>query len=356
MACVSRSTVCTSVPSNHFGKIPGIPVGSTWKYRIQVSEVGIHRPHVAGISGRENEGSFSLVLSGGYEDDIDRGSEFVYTGSGGRDLSGNKRCNVQSMDQVLTKQNGALARNCNPDFNKSLMKNKQFESKNWKSGLPVRVVRSYKLAKVSKYAPAEGFRYDGIYKIVKYWPEKGKSGFIIWRYLIRRDDPEPAPWTKEGKKYIKDLGLTIEYPPGYCDTNEESQGSSKSKVFDSSHPTAASYRVTNKLLNKIKKDEYNSKTWKNLLSEQYANRKEFTDAVSKFFTCICCLNILNDPVTLASCSHNICNNCLLESISCGIHKCPVCRMDINADTSNKEITFEINNTLKDILSDVFNDS
>ena len=35
----------------------------------QVSESGVHRPHVAGIHGRENEGSYSIVLSGGYEDD-----------------------------------------------------------------------------------------------------------------------------------------------------------------------------------------------------------------------------------------------------------------------------------------------
>ena len=35
----------------------------------QVSEAGVHRPHVAGIHGREDEGAYSIVLSGGYEDD-----------------------------------------------------------------------------------------------------------------------------------------------------------------------------------------------------------------------------------------------------------------------------------------------
>lgn len=49
-----------------------------------------------------------------------------------------------------------------------------------------------------------------IYQVVKYWPEKGKSGFIVWRYELRRDDPEHAPWTKEGKKRIKELGLTLQ--------------------------------------------------------------------------------------------------------------------------------------------------
>ena len=37
---------------------------------IKVSESGCHRPPVAGIHGRESDGAFSLVLSGGYEDDV----------------------------------------------------------------------------------------------------------------------------------------------------------------------------------------------------------------------------------------------------------------------------------------------
>lgn len=38
----------------------------------QVSESGVHRPHVAGIHGRSNDGAYSLVLAGGYEDDVVR--------------------------------------------------------------------------------------------------------------------------------------------------------------------------------------------------------------------------------------------------------------------------------------------
>ena len=36
---------------------------------IQASESGVHRPHVAGIHGRDSEWAYSIVLSGGYEDD-----------------------------------------------------------------------------------------------------------------------------------------------------------------------------------------------------------------------------------------------------------------------------------------------
>lgn len=68
----------------------------------------MHRPHVAGIHGRENEGAYSIVLSGGYEDDEDNGDSFTYTGSGGRDLSGNKRTAEQSCDQQLTRMNRSV--------------------------------------------------------------------------------------------------------------------------------------------------------------------------------------------------------------------------------------------------------
>ena len=52
------------------------------------------------LAGQANNGCQSIVLAGGYEDDIDSGFEFYYTGCGGRDLSGNKRTAKQSFDQV----------------------------------------------------------------------------------------------------------------------------------------------------------------------------------------------------------------------------------------------------------------
>lgn len=46
--------------------------------------------------------------------------------------------------------------------------------------------------------------------MVKYWPEIGKCGFLVWRYLLRRDDAEPAPWTTEGIERSKKLGLSLQ--------------------------------------------------------------------------------------------------------------------------------------------------
>lgn len=40
------------------------------------------RPTVAGIHGNEDVGCFSIAMSGGYEDDLDYGESFTFTGSG----------------------------------------------------------------------------------------------------------------------------------------------------------------------------------------------------------------------------------------------------------------------------------
>ena len=63
--------------------------------------------------------------------------EFTYTGSGGRDLSGNKRTTSQSSDQLLTKGNAAIARNCNAKFDD---KKGADAGDKWKEGKPIRVV------------------------------------------------------------------------------------------------------------------------------------------------------------------------------------------------------------------------
>lgn len=36
MACVGRTKTCNIVPPNHFGAIPGVEVGTTWLFRVQV--------------------------------------------------------------------------------------------------------------------------------------------------------------------------------------------------------------------------------------------------------------------------------------------------------------------------------
>jgi putative restriction endonuclease len=156
-----------------FGDIPGVPIGSLFPNRAAVAAAGVHRPRVAGISGGATEGADSIVLNGGYEDDHDRGDEVIYTGHGGNDPETGR----QVADQTLTAGNKALAKNC-------------------LDGLPVRVVRGWR--EPSGFGPPSGFRYDGLYRVERYWSETGRSGFKIWRFLLRRDDSRPAPWAGDG--------------------------------------------------------------------------------------------------------------------------------------------------------------
>ncbi|XP_057696467.1 E3 ubiquitin-protein ligase UHRF1 [Corythoichthys intestinalis] len=363
MACVGRTKQCTIVPSNHYGPIPGVPVGSLWKFRVQVSESGVHRPQVAGIHGRSNEGAFSLVLAGGYEDDVDDGNEFTYTGSGGRDLSGNKRTAEQSCDQTLTNMNRALALNCNVPVNDK----NGAQAKNWKDGKPVRVVRNCKGRKHSKYAPEEGNRYDGIYKIVKYWPAKGKSGFLVWRYLLRRDDDEPAPWTRDGKERIKKLGLVIQYPAGYQKEKENkneveeeetpskakrkrrSQGSDSTKNSPAKSPKKVKvevYKLSGEQKALIKDDTQNKKVWDEAI-ESLSLGPKFLNKVEEVFLCICCQEVVYQPIT-TECQHNVCKECLQRSFKADVYTCPACRHDLG-----KNYSMAVNKPLQEILNQFF---
>uniref|UniRef100_A0A8C7PCC1 E3 ubiquitin-protein ligase UHRF n=1 Tax=Oncorhynchus mykiss TaxID=8022 RepID=A0A8C7PCC1_ONCMY len=364
MACVGRSKQCTIVPSNHYGPVPGVPVGSIWKFRVQVSESGCHRPHVAGIHGRSNDGAYSLVLAGGYEDDQDDGNEFTYTGSGGRDLSGNKRTAEQSCDQKLTNMNRALALNCNASVNEK----DGATAKDWKAGKPVRVVRSSKGRKHSKFSPEDGNRYDGIYKVVKYWPEKGKSGFLVWRYLLKRNDDESAPWTRDGKERIKKLGLTMQYPEGYLEAqaakekenkekeNEEvtetpTKGKRKRKSQSNAKGTPKkmkleAYKLTKEQKDWIKDDEPNRKVWDEAM-ESLALGPKFLSKVEEVFLCICCQEVVFQPIT-TECQHNVCRECLHRSFKAEVYSCPACRHDLG-----KNNPMSVNKPLQAILNQFF---
>jgi putative restriction endonuclease len=150
-----------------FGEIPGVPVGTLFDSREELSRAGVHRPLEAGISGGQDEGADSIVLSGGYEDDQDFGDVIVYTGHGGQVRTSRK----QVADQTLTRQNMALA-------------------VSMQQCLPVRVVRG--AAHRSPLAPLKGYRYDGLYTIERFWHEKGAAGFTVWRFSLIRWSESPV--------------------------------------------------------------------------------------------------------------------------------------------------------------------
>lgn len=129
-------------PPDKFGHIEGFLVGSGWEMRTGACEDLVHRATVAGIVGTPERGCFSIVLNGGYADDVDHGDALTYTGSGGRNLKGtasnpkNLRTGPATKDQTLEGKEGR--------YNAAL--HKTFEL-----GEPVRVLRGYKLD--SPWAP-----------------------------------------------------------------------------------------------------------------------------------------------------------------------------------------------------------
>ena len=144
-----------------FGHLPGVPPGTVFDNRIALSVAGVHPARRAGISGTQQHGATSIVLSGAYEDDEDYGDEIIYTGRGGRSSKTGK----QTSDQALNHQNLALA-------------------KSRTLGLPVRVTRGPDPD--SLHAPETGYRYDGLYRITDQWRERGRSGYYVWRFRLER--------------------------------------------------------------------------------------------------------------------------------------------------------------------------
>ena len=77
-------------------------------------------------------------------------------------MSGNKRTAEQTFDQSLTKSNAAIALSCNAKFNDK----KGNESTDWENGKPIRVCRSYKFSKYSRFAPEDGVRYVIYFQVI----------------------------------------------------------------------------------------------------------------------------------------------------------------------------------------------
>ena len=138
-----------------FGEIEETHVGQIFKDRKKLAAAGIHTPFMAGIWGSGEDGASSIVLSGGYEDDIDDWNNILYTGHGGQ------KNGKQVKDQEFTLGNEGLRISC-------------------KYNLPVRVTRGYQI----KNGPPEGYRYDGVYYVNNFERVKGKSGFHVCRFYL----------------------------------------------------------------------------------------------------------------------------------------------------------------------------
>jgi euchromatic histone-lysine N-methyltransferase len=162
-----------------------VHVGQQFLSRAEMVIIGLHQHWLNGINyigatkSARNEFSHlqlpiavSIVMSGGYEDDVDNSDDLIYTGQGGNNLTGDRR---QIKDQEMTKGNLALVHSM------------EFQT-------PVRVVRGHanKLSYTGKL-----YTYDGIYQVYDHWTEKGISGFRVFKYKLRRLPGQPDLTTQQ---------------------------------------------------------------------------------------------------------------------------------------------------------------
>jgi len=164
-----------------FGPIAGIRVLKTFPDRHACYLAGIHGQMRAGIHGSTSDGAYSVVLSGGYDEDEDKGDTFVYTGSGG---VGTKDPDKSGWNPEQTEHQSFENR-----YNKSL----QISSITKR---PVRVIRGFFKDKKdrtydSPYAPIEGYRYDGLYIVDRAYMKDGKSKYRVCAFDFRRIEGQP---------------------------------------------------------------------------------------------------------------------------------------------------------------------
>ncbi|XP_058095018.1 histone-lysine N-methyltransferase family member SUVH9-like [Magnolia sinica] len=154
------------------GSIPGVDVGDLFFFRMEMCVIGLHGQVQAGIDYvpgiRSSNGepiATSIIVSGGYEDDEDKGNMIIYTGHGGRARQ-QMRHNVH---QRLRGGNLALER-----------------SRHY--GIEIRVIRGLKY---ESSPTGKVYVYDGLYRVVDYWLDVGRSGFSVYKYKLLRMVGQP---------------------------------------------------------------------------------------------------------------------------------------------------------------------
>ncbi|QNH63117.1 YDG/SRA domain-containing protein [Hymenobacter sediminicola] len=137
------------------GEVPQVLPGYEFLNRSEVKAAGLHRDLYKGISSLKGFPAEAIVLSGGYEDDVDLGCSILYTGEGGN------QDGRQVADQQLTGGNLAL-------------------SLSFAQQTPVRVIRKVQEGRLSFY------QYAGLYYVTQFSQEMGMSGHRIWRFRLEQ--------------------------------------------------------------------------------------------------------------------------------------------------------------------------
>lgn len=144
------------------GEVPGLTEGMIFETRIALTKAGGHRVTQQGIDGNPQDGAASIVLSGGYPDDLDNGDYLVYTGQGGQ--LNQKQVKDQSFET---------------SGNKALLTSQLH-------GNQVRVFRGIR-KKSEKYRIV--YQYGGLYYVTGSFYKTGKEGFEMCLFILEKIKP-----------------------------------------------------------------------------------------------------------------------------------------------------------------------
>ena len=171
------------VDARHFGE--GTLVnGQHWSSRVQMCRDGAHAEILAGISGTREDGAYSLILSRdsrenktGYAN-VDLGPVIWYQGTSLRVIQGMEHAIApNNVKDDETQENANLDDPQPTDDTLTLMRS--IETK-----IPVRVIRGFRLAQAVTNKPVMGYRYDGLYRVMKKLLQKKDRQ--IWTFKLVR--------------------------------------------------------------------------------------------------------------------------------------------------------------------------
>lgn len=118
------------------------------------------------------------------------------------------------------------------------------------------------------------YKYAIVYLFTIYKKKDTKSGFIIWKFLLRRDDQESPPWMAQCKQLITKRGLRM---------IESEKNVTQKRVR---------YNIPCHIQRLIKRDVKNKRLWDEIKKMEFWSEYEF-------------LHYLFD--TAVTCSSNVCS-------------------------------------------------
>ncbi|XP_026441466.1 histone-lysine N-methyltransferase, H3 lysine-9 specific SUVH4-like [Papaver somniferum] len=162
----------TLYPEKQIGHLPGVDVGQQFGTRAEIVSIGLHGNWSSGVdcmstsyANMEKFKSYtfplalSIIMSWQYEDGMDNEYDVIYTSQGGTNLKGNLKGSYLALKNNVDQH------------------------------VPVRLIRSQ-----SEYTDSMRrwlYTYDGLYEVVKFWAEKGTSGFTVFKFGMKRLEGQP---------------------------------------------------------------------------------------------------------------------------------------------------------------------